>query len=80
MGEGRKEGEWSCLAASDIYTNHPESVEVRVWLITNGPVPGISSKCGFSPILSSAIDICGSVRSGAEPIFTGPQRRRKGRH
>ena len=37
----------------------------------NGPVLGISSRCGFSPILSSAIDICGSVRSGAEPIFTG---------
>jgi hypothetical protein len=39
----------------------------------DGPVLGISSKCGFSPILSSAIDICGSVRSSAEQVFTGPE-------
>ena len=46
--------------------------EVCVWLIANGPVLGISSKCGFSPILFSVVDICSSARSGAEQVFTGP--------
>jgi len=37
------------------------------------PVLGISSRCRFSLILSSAINICGSVWSGTEPIFTGTE-------
>ena len=81
---GRKErGEWEPFDSVWYINNYPESTleqlcfgkEFKMERIVNlnGPMLGISSKCGFSPILFSAINIRGSARSGAEQVFTGSE-------